>query len=75
MLFDGKDLSHWLQMGRDGKTQPPRWKVENGYIEIVPRTGKLVTKEQFGDCQLHIEWMVPEGSKAMGRVSATAVSN
>jgi hypothetical protein len=67
VLFDGKDLSHWLQMGRDGKTQPPQWKVENGYIEIVPRTGKLVTKEQFGDCQLHIEWMVPEGQQGNGQ--------
>src|ERR1700722_19521728 len=48
VLFDGKDLAQWMQMGRDGKTQEPKWKVENGYIEIVPRTGKLITKEKFG---------------------------
>jgi hypothetical protein len=66
VLFDGKDLSHWTQQ-RGGAQQEPKWKVENGYIEIVPRTGKLVTKESFGDCQLHIEWLVPEDSKGNGQ--------
>jgi hypothetical protein len=66
VLFDGKDLSHWVQM-HDGKPQQPKWKVENGYIEIVPRTGRLVTREAFGDCQLHVEWMIPEGVTGQGQ--------
>src|SRR4030042_2490221 len=52
VLFDGKDLSQWT--GPDGKK--PGWKVENGYMEIVPKSGCLYTKEPFGDCQLHVEW-------------------
>jgi hypothetical protein len=67
VLFDGKDLSHWVQVQRGGATQEPRWKVENGYVEIVPRTGRLRTKEAFGDCQLHVEWMVPEEAKGNGQ--------
>ncbi|HLK67292.1 MAG TPA: DUF1080 domain-containing protein [Bryobacteraceae bacterium] len=67
VLFDGKDLSHWSQQVRGGGMQEPKWKVENGYIEIVPRTGKLVSKDQFGDCQLHVEWLVPEDSKGNGQ--------
>ena len=67
VLFDGKDLSQWIQRGRDGQTQEPKWKVENGYIEIVPRTGKLITREKFGDCQLHVEWMVPKGTTGKGQ--------
>jgi len=62
VLFDGKDLSKWAQKGRAasaGKLVDPRWKVENGYFEIAPRTGDLVTRDKFGDCQLHIEWMEP----------------
>src|SRR6202035_4363508 len=35
------------------------WKLENGYFEVVPGTGDLVTKEKFGDIQLHIEWSEP----------------
>lgn len=67
VLFNGKDLSQWVAVTRDGKAQKPQWKVENGYLEIVPRTGRLRTKEKFGDCQLHVEWMVPQGSDGAGQ--------
>jgi hypothetical protein len=55
VLFDGKDLSKWQQ--QDGS--PAKWKVENGYVEVVPKTGELRTKEPFGDCQLHVEFREP----------------
>jgi len=67
VLFDGKDLSHWVTAGRGGQIQEPKWKVENGYLEIVPRSGRLVTKEKFGDCQLHVEWMIPTGTPGKGQ--------
>ncbi|HXA52739.1 MAG TPA: DUF1080 domain-containing protein [Candidatus Acidoferrum sp.] len=67
VLFDGKDLSHWMTQARGAGLTDPKWKVENGYIEIVPRTGKLVTKEKFGDCQLHVEWQVPKTSVGNGQ--------
>jgi len=67
VLFDGKDLSHWEQLVRGGQAQTPKWKVENGYMAIVPHTGRMVTKEKFGDCQLHVEWMIPEGVTGQGQ--------
>ncbi|NLF38102.1 DUF1080 domain-containing protein [bacterium] len=54
VLFDGKDLSKWT--GKDGKAE---WKVENGYMEVVPKAGSIRTKEQFGDGQLHVEFAAP----------------
>ena len=62
VLFDGSSVSQWVAMLRGGEIQEPKWKVENGYLEIVPRTGRLVTREKFGDCQLHVEWMIPKGA-------------
>lgn len=62
ILFDGKDLSKWMQRGRGadrGKTVDAKWKVENGYFEVVDGTGDLITRDRFGDCQLHIEWASP----------------
>ncbi|HUP03515.1 MAG TPA: DUF1080 domain-containing protein [Bryobacteraceae bacterium] len=60
VLFNGKDLSQWGQKSPNGGALlPPKWKVENGYFEIVPRTGDLVTRRKFGDVQLHIEWSEP----------------
>ncbi|MCC7176688.1 MAG: DUF1080 domain-containing protein [Bryobacterales bacterium] len=62
VLFDGKDLSRWVQRGKgpEGAREfEPKWKVGNGYFEIAPRTGSLYTREKFGTCQLHIEWASP----------------
>jgi hypothetical protein len=55
VLFDGKDLSAWA----DGKGNPATWKVENGFIEVVAKTGSIQTKRAFGDCHLHVEWAAP----------------
>ena len=62
MLFDGKDLSKWVTRGRGkdkGKLVAAKWKVENGYMEVAPKSGTIMTKEGFGDCQLHVEWSSP----------------
>ncbi len=62
VLFDGKDLSKWVQRGRGpnrGQLTDARWKVENGYFITGGGTGDLLTREKFGDCQLHVEWSSP----------------
>ena len=66
ILFDGKDLSHWTFMGKRGKAPQP-WKVENGYMELVPGAGDAVTKDKFGDMQLHIEYMHLPGNTKLGQ--------
>lgn len=68
VLFDGKDLSQWEQVTRGSNAvSAPKWKVENGYIEIMPRTGRIRTKSSFGDCQLHIEWQIPKEATGNGQ--------
>jgi hypothetical protein len=54
VLFDGKDLSHWT---KDGGPAP--WKVENGYMEVVGKSGSIETREKFGSFQLHLEFAEP----------------
>ncbi len=58
ILFDGTDLSNW--QGREGDAP---WKVENGTMEVVPRSGNIESRAHFGDCQLHIEWAAPAAVK------------
>jgi len=70
VLFDGKDLSQWVQQGKRenrGKISEPKWKVENGYVEVVGGTGDLVTKEKFGTAQYHVEWAEPADVKGAGQ--------
>ena len=60
VLFDGKDLSKW--QAQDKKTKqmgPPTWTVENGAVYAKSGSGDLVTKEKFGDIQMHIEFATP----------------
>jgi hypothetical protein len=63
VLFDGRSLASWT----DAKGQPVKWKVENGYMEVVPKTGAIRTVRGFGDCQLHVEWMAPMPAKGTGQ--------
>jgi hypothetical protein len=62
VLFDGKDLSKW----QDANGEPAKWKVEDG-VATVNGTGTISTKEEFGDCQLHIEWASPAEVKGEGQ--------
>src|SRR3954451_828531 len=48
VLFDGKDFSKWSS-GNGGDV---KWKIENGYMEVVPKTGIIRTKDKCGDFQL-----------------------
>jgi hypothetical protein len=63
VLFDGTDLSEWVR--KNG--EPARWKVENGYMEVVRKAGSVRTRRSFGDCQLHIEWATPSAAKGRGQ--------
>ncbi len=54
ILFNGVDLAKWT---KDGGPAP--WKVENGYMEVVPKSGSIETKEKFGSFQLHLEFAEP----------------
>lgn len=59
VLFDGKNLDQWTFRGK--RDMPPaQWKVENGYMEVGKGAGDAVTREKFGDMQLHIEWASPQ---------------
>jgi len=63
VLFDGKDLSKW----QDGKGQPSGWKLVDGAMEVppdkTPGGGDIVTKDTFGDMQLHLEFCLPTPPK------------
>ena len=63
VLFDGKDTSAWQH--RDGSEV--KWAVQDGMLIIEPRTGDILTKQAFADCQLHVEWSCPENEQGSGQ--------
>jgi hypothetical protein len=56
VLFDGKDASAWVMLN-GGK--PFEWTVKDGYMEVKPKAGDVVTVERFGDFELHLEFWLP----------------
>ena len=72
VLFDGKDLTRFKRQPRKDDpdtSDAPKWKVADGFMEVVGKTGTLDTRDQFGSCQIHIEWATPAevSGKGQGR--------
>jgi len=63
VLFDGGDLSKWS----DGRGGDARWEVQDGAIVAKRGAGSLVSRDEFGDCQLHIEFAAPNPPKGDGQ--------
>ncbi|MCH7558020.1 MAG: PmoA family protein [Planctomycetes bacterium] len=56
MLFGGTDFSHWT--AGDGKDIG--WKLVDGAMKIAPRSGSIMTKRDFRDFKMHIEFKIPQ---------------
>ncbi len=56
VLFDGSDLEQWVS-ARDGGNV--KWENKDNVLTVSPKTGSIKTRQEFGDCQLHIEWRAP----------------
>ena len=64
VLFNGNDLSKWRSADKGGDA---KWKIKDGYVEVATGTGDIATREEYGDCQLHIEWATPAEVKGEGQ--------
>ena len=60
---DGTGLDAWGSV--DGG--PAKWRVGDGWFEVVPGTGDIATAERFGDVQLHLEWQSPTTIEGEGQ--------
>jgi hypothetical protein len=63
VLFDGTSTERWAT--REGK--PAGWRAagaRGGAMTVVPGTGDIVSREEFGDAQIHVEFMTPVTSGA-----------
>ncbi len=58
VLFDGTEatIAKWIS---DKNGEPTKWVVKDGTLQCVPGSGYVRSKEEFADCQLHLEWSAP----------------
>lgn len=62
LLFDGKTTNGWRAYGAD--TMPSGWKVVDGVLTRVSRAGDIITKDQFTDFELTLDWKVAPGGNS-----------
>ena len=72
MLFDGRSLDAWRGFRND--RVPAGWQVVDGALTRVGEGGDLITRDEFGDFELALEWKVAEGGNSgiMYRVTEDA---
>ena len=59
VLFDGTEQSvrdHWC----DSKGNATKWIVKDGLFVCVPKSGMAYARDVVGDCQLHVEFRIPD---------------
>ncbi|MDA0802328.1 MAG: DUF1080 domain-containing protein [Planctomycetota bacterium] len=69
VLFAGSTTDNLVRFGTD---QPILWKVEGDDLVVTPGSGDIATKDSFGDCQFHIEWMVPADRECKGQAGCNS---
>ncbi|MFC2098937.1 DUF1080 domain-containing protein [Bacteroidota bacterium] len=55
ILFDGSNMDQF----ESSEGGPAGWKLEDEIMTVDTSTSGIVTKQAFGDVQLHIEWRTP----------------
>jgi 2-keto-4-pentenoate hydratase/2-oxohepta-3-ene-1,7-dioic acid hydratase in catechol pathway len=67
VLFDGRSLDNWRTNDTTDANLPARWRVQDGYMEVVRGTGSIRTVQEFGDAHLHVEWAAPSSARGSGQ--------
>ena len=61
-LFDGTSLDAWR--GYKTQTVPDGWRITDRTLEKDTRVQDLVSKDEFGDFELQIEWKIGKGGNS-----------
>jgi hypothetical protein len=65
VLFAGTEacMANWS----DTQGNPTKWVFRDDYMESVKRAGYIRTKQEFGSCQLHVEFATPAQVSGSGQ--------
>ena len=61
-LFDGTSLSNWR--GYKSDAVPAGWRIADGTLTKDGSVGDLVSKDEFGDFDLELEWKIGEAGNS-----------
>jgi hypothetical protein len=61
-LFDGHSLDQWR--GYKSQTMPAGWRIEKGALVKDDRVPDIISKDEFGDFELELEWKIGEAGNS-----------
>lgn len=64
VLFNGTSAADWVQ-AKD--KSPAKWTVANGVMTVNKAAGDIMTKREFTNFQLHVEWRIPTNVVGKGQ--------
>ena len=59
---------HW----EGTRGEAPDWDFADGVLTASPKPRPLKTKDEFGDCQIHLEWRAPAGSSSNNQTGSNS---
>jgi hypothetical protein len=62
LLFDGTSTAAWKGYKQDAV--PAGWRIADGALTKSGSTGDILTRDQFGDFELELEWKIAAGGNA-----------
>jgi len=70
VLFDGSSFEEWMMVNDSSDVS---WILNtDGSMSVKDRTGDIMTKQHFGDVQLHMEWSSPAEVQREGQNRANS---
>src|SRR5262245_55729566 len=62
VLFDGKSIDAWR--GYHSEKVPAGWRIVDGNLAKDTKTADIMSREEFGDFELEIEWKIGEAGNS-----------
>ena len=70
VLFDGAGMAAWAKMMEKSwltEDGPCRWNlISGGWMEVVPQSGSIISRQSFGDARIHVEFRTLGGPTNSG---------
>ena len=67
VLFNGEDFKEWKHTEKKADEDSVRWSLVDGAMEVKPGTGSIITRKEFADVKLHLEFRTPFMPEARGQ--------
>jgi hypothetical protein len=67
VLFNGDNFEEWKHAEKKDGEDTVKWELVDGAMVVKPGTGSIVTRKQFADVVLHIEFRTPFMPEAQGQ--------